>query len=136
MIKKNRAKQETKQERIRTEIRIKNIGCIAEFLKKFYGLGPAEIECFLLLLTYGNELKADDIAEKAGKTKITVNRILLELYERGLVEREARCCTGGKRGRYFVYRTSSPRVLKEKFLGDLKEKTEALLELVKRGFEG
>ncbi len=132
MVKKKRAKQE----RIRIETKIRSIESIAEFLKKFYGLRPAEIECFVLLLTYGKEIKVDDVAEKTGKTKITVNRILLELYERGLVEREAKCCTGGKRGRYFVYRTPSPRVLKEKFLCDLKEKTESLLELVKRGFEG
>ncbi len=107
-----------------------NYDALSEFLERFYNLNHTEITCLLELMKQDKGMCVDELSSIVGKDKTTVSRILAELYEDGFVKREARCCTGGKKGRFYVYQAINIDDLKKKFAEDLKERTERLLKLI------
>jgi predicted transcriptional regulator len=86
---------------------------VRSLLDVVYDFGDAEINALLLLCGAG-EARVGEISKLAGKDRSTVQRLLTRLTKAGLVQREARCCTGPKKGRYFVYSLVSPSKLRSR----------------------
>ncbi len=86
---------------------------LRSLLEVVYGFGDAEINTLLLLCAAG-EARVGELSRLAAKDRSTMQRLLTRLTGAGLVRREARCCTGPKKGRYFVYSLVPPAELKSR----------------------
>ncbi len=86
---------------------------VRSLLEVVYDFGDAEIDALLLLCGAG-EARVGEISKLAGKDRSTVQRLLTRLTKAGLVQREARCCTGPKKGRYFAYSLVPPSELRSR----------------------
>ncbi len=85
---------------------------VRELLSLFYRLSVADIDVFFAVCPL-RAVRIEEISDKMGKDKSTVQRCINRLYSAGLITRESRCCTEGKKGRYFVYSIVSKDVLRD-----------------------
>lgn len=83
-----------------------------ELLSLFYRLSVADIDVFFAVCPLG-AVRVEEISDKMGKDKSTVQRCINRLYSAGLVTRESRCCIEGKKGRFFVYSVVSKDGLRD-----------------------
>lgn len=60
---------------------------IHEVISYIYGLGASEVQVFHLLMENG-KMTADEIAERLGVSKASVNKALNTLSNKGLIEKE------------------------------------------------
>ncbi len=81
-------------------------GKIRSVLEIVFELNDTEIRCLAHLCKSG-KLRVRNLSEILNKDRSTVQRALNALNDRKLVEREAKCCEGPKRGRYFLYSPAS-----------------------------
>ncbi len=89
---------------------------IKNLFKELYGLNDTEIKCFLKCYKE-REVSIQKIAKYVKKDITYVSRCLKKLMNLGLLSRESRCCTRGKRGRYWIYypisKSKIKRILRE-----------------------
>ncbi len=98
-----------------------------------YELNQTEISCLTLILgqkSPAEELTRDKLSRMLGRDDTTITRALKKLEAMGLIFKEKKCCTHGKRGRYFVYFSLKPRELKEKIKEDAERKYRAIIDLL------
>ncbi len=92
---------------------------IESILRRIYeDITETEISCLIKIYSSG-EATTQGLAKLLKKDISHIARCLKNLYSRGLITREAKCCTHGKKGRYWVYKT----IGKSKFKKLLRERT-------------
>lgn len=88
---------------------------VRELLSMFYRIPVSDIDVFFSFCGVSGA-RVEEISEKMGKDKSTVQRCINRLYSSGLLKRESKCCVEGKKGRYFIYSAVSKGKLKEMLL--------------------
>ena len=102
-----------------------------------YQLNQTEISCFSEILkrtSKGKETTRNELTKKLKKDASTVTRALKKLEAIGIIFKEKRCCTHGKRGRYFVYFSMSMEELAKKLRADAEIKYRAVMKLIDQDF--
>ncbi len=106
---------------------------ISRILVSLYLMNPTEAKCFILILR-NTEMKKEtsrkELARLLNKDETTVTRALRKLESLGLIFKEKRCCTEGKKGRYFVYFSIDLNDLKQRLKRDAKLKYSTILKYV------
>ncbi len=108
-------------------------GRIRSLIEVLYDFGEPEILA-LLLLCRSPGMRVGELARLMGRERSTVQRILGKLIRAKLVEREAECCVGPKRGRYYVYTPASSDRLKRELKSRMREWCADRLKAIE-GFE-
>ncbi len=103
---------------------------LKDLLKTLYNFSPSESQ-ILILLCEEKDMRIDEMAEKIGKDRSTVQRYISKLQATDLVKRNSFTTEKGK-GRYFRYFLDKENV-KNKILDRLenwkKEKEEEIKKL-------
>ena len=95
---------------------------IESVLRRIYeDVTETEISCLIKIYSSG-EATTQGLAKLLKRDVSHIARCLKNLYSRGLITREAKCCTHGKRGRYWVYKP----LPKSRFKKVLRGKTNKL----------
>lgn len=87
-------------------------------LKRIYDVTDTEIACIVKIYSSG-EATSHSLAKLLKKDISHISRCLKNLFSLGLIIREPKCCSHGKKGRYWVYKP----LPKSKFKKVLRERT-------------
>lgn len=94
---------------------------LEEVMKRIFNSTDTEIACLLKIYSNG-EATSFSLAKLLKKDVSHISRCLKKLLDNGLVIREAKCCSHGKKGRYWIYKP----LPKSKFKKNLRERTNEL----------
>ena len=87
-------------------------------LKRIYEITDTEIACIFKIYSSG-EATISSLAKSLKKDFSHISRCLKKLFSLGLITRESKCCSHGKKGRYWVYKP----LPKSKFKKVLRKRT-------------
>ncbi len=83
-----------------------------KILKLLFNLSATEI-CCLKKIYSKKQLTLKELSLALKKDTSHISRCAKKLFSYGLVEREAKCCAQGKKGRYWVYKSLKKSELKK-----------------------
>lgn len=87
---------------------------VEDLLRCAFGLSKREVSVLLKLLESGQWLTVSSVSARSGRDRSVVQRAILSLMRKGIVERDHRNRPGG--GYEYVYRASDKRRIKRAIL--------------------